>query len=148
MYITSLVMTCHTRSCARDLCATVVVWPIRHSNERNTGLFEVVRTTLVDRRVAPTLSFTHETERQGTIETTTLEKVQRQLCGDAALPQKKTGQGSKHFEKIVDWVRTTKLDSRKVESDQGGLMSYGTCHTLPPVFLSSSWFFLDHPDPL
>ena len=31
--------------------------------------------------------------------------------------------------------RTTKLVSRKVESDQGGLMSYGTCHTLPPDFL-------------
>ena len=28
-------------------------------------------------------------------------------------------------------MRTTKLVSRKVESDQGGLMSYGTCHTLP-----------------
>ena len=40
-------------------------------------------------------------------------------------------------------VRTTKLVSRKVESHQGGLMSYGTCHTLPPVFLLSSWFFLD-----
>ena len=39
-------------------------------------------------------------------------------------------------------VRTTKLVSRKVESDQGGLMSYGTCHTLPPVFLLSSSFFL------
>ena len=39
-------------------------------------------------------------------------------------------------------IRTTKLVSRKVESDQGGLMSYGTCHTLPPVFLLSSWFFL------
>ena len=45
-------------------------------------------------------------------------------------------------------VRTTRLDSRKVESDQGGLMSYGTCHTLPRAFLLSSWFFLDPPDPL
>ena len=46
---------------------------------------------------------------------------------------------------------TTKLDSRKVESDQGGLMSHGACHTLEdsselnsenvfqpqPVFISS-----------
>ena len=40
-------------------------------------------------------------------------------------------------------VRTTKFVSRKVESDQGGLMIYGTCHTLPPVFLLSSCFFLD-----
>ena len=31
-------------------------------------------------------------------------------------------------------VRTTKLVSRKVESDQGGLMSYGTNHTFLPVF--------------
>ena len=30
-------------------------------------------------------------------------------------------------------VRTTKLVSRKAESDQDGLMSYGTCRTLPPV---------------
>ena len=43
-------------------------------------------------------------------------------------------------------VRTTKLVSRKVESDQGGLMSCGTGHTFPPVFLLSSWFFLDLPD--
>ena len=40
-------------------------------------------------------------------------------------------------------VRTTKLVSRKVESDQGGLMSYGICRTLPPIFLLSYWFFLD-----
>ena len=30
--------------------------------------------------------------------------------------------------------------------DQGGLMSYGTCRTLPPVFLLSSWFFQDSSD--
>ena len=45
-------------------------------------------------------------------------------------------------------IRTTNLDSRKVESDQDGLMSYGTCHMLPPVFLLSSRFFPDPPDPL
>ena len=50
--------------------------------------------------------------------------------------------------KTEEKVRSTKLVSRKVESDQGGLMSYGTCHTLPPVFLFSSWFFVDPPDPL
>ena len=27
-------------------------------------------------------------------------------------------------------------------------MSYDTCHTLPPAFLLSSWFYLDPPDPL
>ena len=44
--------------------------------------------------------------------------------------------------KIEEKIRTTKLDSRKVESDQGGLMSYGTYHTLPPAFCclpGSSW---------
>lgn len=45
--------------------------------------------------------------------------------------------------KTEEKIRATKLLSRKVESDQGGLMSYGTCHTLPPAFLLSSWFFLD-----
>ena len=50
--------------------------------------------------------------------------------------------------KTEEKVRSTKLVSRKVESDQGGLMSYGTCHTLPPAFLLSSWFFVDPPDPL
>ena len=46
-----------------------------------------------------------------------------------------------------DGSRPRKLVSRKVESDQGGLMSCGTCHTIPPVFLLSSWFFLDPLDP-
>ena len=44
-------------------------------------------------------------------------------------------------------VCSTKLVSRKVESDQGGLMSYGTCHTLPAVFLLSSGLFPVPPDP-
>ena len=47
-----------------------------------------------------------------------------------------------------DWRDGSKLVSREVESDQGGLVGYGTCHTLPPVFLLSFWFFLDPPDPL
>ena len=47
--------------------------------------------------------------------------------------------------KTEEKIRTTKLDSRKVESDKGG--RYGTCHTLTPAFLLSSWFFLDPPDP-
>ena len=39
-------------------------------------------------------------------------------------------------------MRTTNPDSRKVESDQDGLMSYGACHTLPPVVQLSSWIHL------
>ena len=57
-----------------------------------------------------------------------------------------------------DWARpvSTKtrkcvppiLTQREVDSDQDGLMSYGTGHTLPLVFLLSSWIFLDPPGPL
>ena len=31
------------------------------------------------------------------------------------------------------------MTQREVESDQDGLMSYGTCHTLPPAVPLSSW---------
>ena len=46
-----------------------------------------------------------------------------------------------------DWREGSRV-SRKVERDQGGLMSYGTCHTLPLVSLLSSWFFLTSFDAL
>ena len=36
---------------------------------------------------------------------------------------------------------------REVESDQDGLMNYGTCPTLLPAVRLSSWIFLDLPRP-
>ena len=69
--------------------------------------------------------------------------MRKELYDEQSRPGK-TGPG---FDKTEGKIRTTKLVSRKVESDQGGLMSHGFCYTLPPVFLLSSWFFLDPPDP-
>ena len=64
------------------------------------------------------------------------------------LNDEQTRLGRRFPTKTEGKVGATILVSRKVESDQGGLVSKGTSHTLPPVFLLPSWFFLDHPEPI
>ena len=65
----------------------------------------------------------------------------KELCGRFLWWTVETGQdGSRP--RLKQKMRTTNPDSRKVESDQDGLMSYGICHTLPPVVQLSSWIHL------
>ena len=63
-----------------------------------------------------------------------MRKVRQQkLCVEKFLRRTvETGQ-DRSRPRLKQKMRTTNPDSRKVESDQDGLMSYGTCHTLPQV---------------